>query len=469
MTEIRHLDGAALAARYSDGALSPREVVADSLARIAAHEPAINAFVLVDAEAALARAAESEARWRAGTPRGPLDGIPVTIKDNIAWAGHPMRRGSPTTSPEPLAASAPATERLLEAGAIPLGKTTMPEFGWKGLGDSTLTGPTRNPWDLSRTTGGSSAGAAAAAALDLGLAHLGTDGAGSIRIPAAFCGVFGLKPSYGRVPAYPPSPFGPVAHLGPLARRVSDAALMLRAIARPDARDMLAWLSEPPDYAAGLAAGVRGLRIAWSPRLGYAARVDPEVEALTARAASAFAELGATVEEADPGFADPVETLNGIWLVGAWSVLRTIPEAQRGAVEPALRAAAERGSRISAPDFLAALNARAAIFTAMARFHARYDLLLTPAVAVPALPVGRLTPADGSEGDDWLAWTPFSYPFNLTGQPAASVPCGLSAAGLPVGLQIVGPMGEDARVLAAARAFEAARPWPAIEAPRPAP
>lgn len=466
MTEIRSLDGAALLAAYRTRRLSPREVVADALARIARHDPAVNAFILVDGEAALAAAAASEARWAAGMPRGPLDGLPMTIKDNIAWAGHPMRRGSRTTPETRLAENAPAVDRLLEAGAIPLGKTTMPEFGWKGLGDSTLTGITRNPWDLSVTTGGSSAGAAAAAALQLGIAHLGTDGAGSIRIPAAFCGVFGLKPSYGRVPAYPPSPFGPVAHLGPLAHRVGDAALMLQAIARPDARDMLASLAAPPDYGAALETGVTGWRVAWSPRLGFACTVDPEVVDLTARAAAAFADLGAVVEEADPGFADPVDTLNGIWLVGAWSVLRALPEASRAAVEPALRAAAERGSRIDAPDFLAALNARAAVFTAMARFHARYDLLLTPAVATPAFTAGHLTPPDGTFGDDWLAWTPFSYPFNLTGQPAATVPCGLTRAGLPVGLQIVGPMGEDARVLAAARAFEAARPWPALEAPR---
>ncbi|WP_407528509.1 amidase [Methylobacterium oryzisoli] len=466
MTDIRHLDGTALIAAYRARRLSPREVVADALARIARHEPAVNGFILVDGEAALAAAAASEARWAAGTPCGPLDGLPMTIKDNIAWAGHPMRRGSRTTPATPLAENAPAVDRLLAAGAIPLGKTTMPEFGWKGLGDSTLTGITRNPWDLSVTTGGSSAGAAAAAALNLGIAHLGTDGAGSIRIPAAFCGVFGLKPSYGRVPAYPPSPFGPVAHLGPLAHRVADAALMLQAIAQPDARDMLANLAAPPDYGAALEDGVKGFRVAWSPRLGFAATVDPEVAALTERAVAAFADLGATVEEADPGFADPVETLNGIWLVGAWSVLRSLPEASREAVEPALRAAAERGRRIDAPDFLAALNARAAVFSVMARFHARYDLLLTPAVATPAFTAGHLTPPDGRFGDDWLAWTPFSYPFNLTGQPAATVPCGLTRAGLPVGLQIVGPMGEDARVLAAARAFEAARPWPALDAPR---
>ncbi|GJD48560.1 Acylamidase [Methylobacterium crusticola] len=466
MTEIWQLDGTAILGRYRDRSLSPREVVGDALARVARHGPDLGAFVLVDGEAALAAAAASEARWAAGRPCGPLDGLPFTVKDNIAWAGHPMRRGSPTTAEAPLAESAPAVDRLVEAGAIPVAKTTMPEFGWKGLGDSTLTGAARNPWDTRLTTGGSSAGAAAAAALNLGLLHIGTDGAGSIRIPASFCGVYGLKPSYGRVPAYPPSPFGPVAHLGPITRGVRDAALMLRAMARPDARDMAASLAEPPDYDAGLEDGVRGLRIAWSPRLGYAGTVDPEVARLTEAAARAFAELGATVEEADPGFPDPVETLNGIWLVGAWCVLRGIPEARRAEVEPALREAAERGRRIETPDFVAALTARGALFTAMARFHATYDLLLTPTVATPAIPTGHLTPPDGRFGQDWLGWTPFSYPFNLTGQPAATVPCGLDAAGLPVGLQIVGPMGADAGVLRASRAFEAARPWPVLDAPR---
>ncbi|NGM34795.1 amidase [Methylobacterium sp. DB0501] len=466
MTEIRDLDGTATHLAYRDRTLSPREAVSDALARIDRFGPDLDAFVLVDRDGAMEAAAASEARWARGEPIGPLDGVTFTVKDNIAWAGHPMRRGSLTTSDTPAAENAPIVDRLVEAGAIPLAKTTMPEFGWKGLGDSTHTGSTRNPWDTQKTTGGSSAGAAAAAALNLGLLHIGTDGAGSIRIPAAFCGVYGLKPSFGRVPAFPPSPFGPVAHLGPLTRTVRDSALMMQAIARPDPRDMAASPTEPPDYLAGLEDGVRGLRVAWSPRLGFAGQVDPEVARLTEAAAHAFADLGAIVEEADPGFSDPVDTLNGIWLVGAWCVLRGIPEETRPLVEPALRAAAGRGREIAAPDFVAALNARGALFTAMARFHRRYDLLLTPSLAVPAFAVGNLTPPDGRYGEDWLNWTPFSYPFNLTGQPAASVPCGLTQAGLPVGLQIVGPTGADARVLAASRAVEAARPWPTLSEPR---
>ncbi|WP_298952150.1 amidase [uncultured Methylobacterium sp.] len=466
MTGIWQLDATALLARYRDRSLSPREVMADVLARVERHEPAVNAFVRVAPEAALAAAAASEARWAAGNPAGPLDGVPVTVKDNVAWAGHPSRRGSRTSSEAPVAESAPVVDRLVEAGAIPFGLTTMPEFGWKGLGDSPLTGITRNPHDTSTTTGGSSAGAAAAAALNLGPLHIGGDGAGSIRIPAAFCGIYGLKPSYGRVPAFPPSPFAPVSHLGPMTGTVRDAALMLGVMAQPDPRDMLAERDAPPEYRAGLEDGVRGLRIAWSPRLGYVEGVDPEVAALTEAAARAFAELGATVEEADPGFADPIDTLNGIWHVGAWCVMRAVPEARRGDLEPGFRAVAESGSRIAAADFVAALGARGALYTAMARFHERYDLLLTPALATPAFAAGHLTPPDGRFGDDWLAWTPFTYPFNLTGQPGATVPCGLTRAGLPVGLQIVGPKGADARVLAASRAVEAARPWSLREVPR---
>ncbi len=195
MTEIRDLDGTATLHAYRDRTLSPREVVADALDRIDRHGPDLDAFVLVDRDGALAAATASAARWAQGEPRGPLDGLTFTVKDNIAWAGHPMRRGSLTTSDAPATENAPIVDRLIEAGAIPLAKTTMPEFGWKGLGDSTHTGPTRNPWDTQKTTGGSSAGAAAAAALNLGLLHIGTDGAGSIRIPAAFCGIYGLKPA----------------------------------------------------------------------------------------------------------------------------------------------------------------------------------------------------------------------------------------------------------------------------------
>jgi aspartyl-tRNA(Asn)/glutamyl-tRNA(Gln) amidotransferase subunit A len=466
MTDILALDGTSLLAAYRNGTLSPREVIEAVLAAIERHDPVLSAFVSVDAEGARAEAAASEERWRSGEPVGPCDGLPFTVKDNLLWAGHPTRRGSHVSSSEPAGENAPAVDRLLEAGAIPVGKTSLPEFGWKGLGDSPPTGPTRNPHDTRTTTGGSSAGAAAAAALNLGVLHLGTDGAGSIRIPASFCGVYGLKPSFGRVPSYPPSPFAIVSHVGPLTRSVRDAALMLAVIAEPDARDMTALTTLGPDYRIGVTDGVQGLRIAWSPRLGYVERLDPEVEELAADAAQAFAELGAVVEEADPGFGDPTSTLETLWGAGAWSALKAIPEERWSEMDPGLVDIAVRGRDISGADFIAAANARGALYSTMARFHERYDLLLTPTLATPAFEVEHNTPPNGSFGADWLAWTPYSYPFNLTLQPAASLPCGFTKGDLPVGLQIVGPMGADDLVLAASRAFESLRPWPRLAEPR---
>jgi aspartyl-tRNA(Asn)/glutamyl-tRNA(Gln) amidotransferase subunit A len=466
MTDIASLDGVALIEAYGAGTLSPVEVIRNCLDRIGRFEPSINAFTRVEPQEALAAASASSERWRGGKPCGPLDGVPITIKDNILWEGRPARRGSRTTSDAAAVQSAPVVERLLAAGAIPLGKTTLPEFGWKGLGDSPLTGITRNPWDTRMTTGGSSAGAAAAAALNLGVLHLGTDGAGSIRIPCGFSGIFGLKPSYGRIPAHPPSPFAIVSHIGPMTRTVRDAALMMSVSAGPDPRDITALHEPSPDLRIGLEDGIAGLRVGWSPRLGYVRRLDPEVEALCAQAARDFEALGCVVEEADPDFVDPVDILNTLWHVGAWSVLRAIPESRWTEIDPGFVAAAQSGSRIPGADFVSAANARSALFSAMANYHARYDLLLTPTLAVPAFEGGHDTPPDGSWGSDWLSWTPYSYPFNLTLQPAASVPCGMTRSGLPVGLQIVGPMMGDALVMCAARAYEKLRPFPVISAPK---
>lgn len=466
MSELLSFDLAALAAGYRARRFSPVEVVAAALAAAERANPAVNAFTLIDHEAALAAARDSEARWARGEPASRLDGAPVTVKDNVLWTGRPTRRGSRISTDAPAAENAPAVDRLIEAGAVPFAKTTLPEFGWKGLGDSPLTGFTRNPWDTRMTTGGSSAGAAAAAALGIGPLHIGTDGAGSIRIPCAFCGIFGIKPTFSRVPAYPPSPFAIVSHLGPMTHRVADAAAMLGILAQPDPRDIDALWTPAPDYMAGLEDGIGGLRTAWSPRLGYVTDLHPEVEALATEAARVFSGLGASLAEADPDMSDPVEILRVLWRTGASLVLDGIAEERWSELDPAFLAEAEAGRKLSGADFVRASNARAVNALATARFHETYDLLLTPALAVPAFEVGHNTPPDGSYGQDWLNWTPYSYPFNLTLQPAATVPCGLTAAGLPVGLQIVGPMGRDDLVLKAARAFEKARPWPRLEAPR---
>jgi aspartyl-tRNA(Asn)/glutamyl-tRNA(Gln) amidotransferase subunit A len=449
LTATEHL------ALYRVGKVSPVEATRAALERIERLNPVLNAFCLVDVEAAIASAKESEARWRRGEPRGPVDGVPVSIKDLILTRGWPTLRGSKTIDPKgPWDDDAPAVARLREAGAVLLGKTTTPEFGWKGVTDSPLTGITRNPWNPAKTPGGSSGGAAAAVASGMGPLAVGTDGGGSIRIPCAFTGLFGIKATFGRVPAWPPSPMGTVAHVGPIARSVQDAALMLSVMSRPDARDWTALPYENRDYREGLEGGVRDLRIAYSANLGYA-KVDREVAALVKQALRTFEDLGANVEERDPGFADPQETFSRHWFPGAALALRSVPAKKRERVDKGLREIARRGERITALEHFEAAQKRNELGLLMSRFHERYDLLVTPTLPLAAFEAGK----DGPEGaKGWVNWTPFTFPFNLTQQPAASIPCGFTKAGLPVGLHIVGPKYAEARVLQAARAFEKARP-----------
>jgi len=466
MTSIQSFTAADLLRLYRKRELSPVEVTRDQLDRIEKFQPIINAFIIVDRDGALKAAQASEARWQKGEPLSLADGLGATVKDNIWLKDFPSRRGSLTIDATPVKADAPAVARLREAGAVILGKTTLPEFGWIGVTHSPLTGITRNPWKLDRTPGGSSGGAAAAALLNLGHLHIGTDGAGSIRIPAAFTGVFGIKPSYGRVAAFPASPFSILAHVGPLTRSVADAALMLSVIGGPDERDMTAWNTPTPDYRIGLDDGVRGLRVAWSPRLGYVDKLNPEVESTTAKAAQAFSDLGAIVEEADPGFAEPYEMIMTLWGAVSAMIVAAAPESDRQKMDPGFLKLAEEGKKYSLADYLAAYVARQDLAIAMARFHQKYDLLLTPQMPLPAIEAGHVTPPDGSYGDRWIAWSPYTYPFNLTQQPAASVPCGFTSDGLPIGLQIVGAARQDHLVLRAARAFESAEPFQFIDAPR---
>jgi len=465
-TEIHELTALDLTRLYGTGALSPVEVVHDVLARIERFAPDVNAFVLVDADGALAAARAAEARWQRDAALGPVDGVPATVKDNLWAKGWPTRKGSAVSGPEPAPEDAPAVARLREQGAVVLGKTTMPEQGWIGVCHSPLTGIARNPWNLERTPGGSTGGGAVAALLNLGALHLGTDGAGSLRIPAAFTGVFGFKPSFGRVPVYPASAMTVLAHVGPISRAVADAALTLSLISAPDLRDLAAWNSPAGDFLKNLDDGVSGLRIAWSPRLGYVETLDTEVEVTTAASALVFEELGAKVELADPGFPEPIDLIQTMWSAVAATLVDAVPPEERGKLDPGLVRVAERGRHYSLADYLSAYQARADLAIAMERFLARYDLLVTPQMPITAFAVGRMTPPDGRFGDDWIAWSPYTYPFNLTQQPAASVPCGFSADGLPIGLQIVGRRGHDALVLTAARAFERARPFTALSVPR---
>jgi aspartyl-tRNA(Asn)/glutamyl-tRNA(Gln) amidotransferase subunit A len=455
--DLAYASAVAVLELYRDRSLSPVEVTTALLDRLEALQPKINAFCIVDRDGALVTARASEERWRRREPIGPLDGVPVTVKDLMPMRGFPTLRGSHLVDrDQDWSEDAPAVARLREAGAVILGKTATSEFGWKALGDSPLTGITRNPWDLSRSSGGSSAGAAAAAASGIGALHLGSDGAGSIRTPSAFCGVFGLKPSFGRVPAYPPSPLGLLSHHGPIARTVADAALMLGVLGRPDHRDPYALPFEDRDWGDGLDDGVKGWHIAYSPDLGYA-RVDPEIAAAVAAAARQFEALGAVVEPVGRIFDAPRDALFTLWAAGVAALLRAFPDERKGLVDPGLLATAAAGDRIGAVEWVQADLMRNALGRTMGAFHQRYDLLLTPTMPVAALPVGQDLNDPAAERH-WIDWSPFSYPFNMTRQPAASTPCGLTAAGLPIGLQIVGPLYGDAGVLRAARAFETTQP-----------
>jgi aspartyl-tRNA(Asn)/glutamyl-tRNA(Gln) amidotransferase subunit A len=439
---------------YRKHQLSPVEVARAVLERIERLNPMLNAFNLVS-ERALEDAKASQARWLAGQPKGLLDGVPVSIKDLLLTKGWPTLRGSKTVDPRgPWNDDAPATARLREHGAVLLGKTTTPEFGWKGVTDSPLTGITRNPWNPQKTPGGSSGGAAAALAAGMGALAVGTDGGGSIRIPCSFTGLFGLKPSFGRVPAWPLSPFGTVAHVGPMTRSVADAALMLNVLALPDARDWHALSYERRDWRTGLDEGVTDLRIAYSADLGYA-KVDPEVADIVRKAVNVFTDLGARVEEKNPGFANPDAIFRTHWFSGAAMLVNAIPAEKRKLVDPGLREVAAEGAKITAAEMHDAQMKRGALGMHMNLFHRDYDLLVTPTLAVAAFDAGLECPPGKSR---WIDWTPFTFPFNLTQQPAASIPCGLTRDGLPVGLHLVGPRYADALVLRAARAFEAARP-----------
>ncbi len=463
-TDLADCSATELLALYASKQASPVLATQAVLERIARLNPSLNAFCHLAPEEALASARVSERRWLRGQPCGPLDGVPTSIKDLILTRGWPTLRGSYTVDAnQPWEVDAPVTARLREAGAVLLGKTTTPEFGCKGETNSPLTGITRNPWNPAKTPGGSSGGTAVAVAAGMGPLSVGTDGAGSVRIPAAFCGNFGLKPSFGRVPAYPLSPFGSVAHLGPHTMSVRDAALVMNVLKQPDARDWTSLPNDSSDYLDGLDAGIKGLRIAYSPTLGYAKNVHPEIAAAVKAAVQQLAALGAQVEEVDPGIEDPLDITLGLWFAGAWTVWNTLNDAQQSLTDPDFAAEAELGSRLSLLDVQRLHLRRGALGSHLRQFMQRFDLIATPTVAVPAFdakPAGH-TPMDGAA---MLGWTPFSYPFNLSQQPACTIPCGLTRDGLPIGLQLVGPMFGDALVLRAARAYETVRP---IARPRP--
>ncbi len=462
MADLTQCTAIELLGLYRSGAASPVEATQAVLQRIARLNPLLNAFCLIDEAAAMASARQSEARWQAHRRSGAgvlsLDGVPMSIKDLILTQGWPTLRGSKTVNPDqPWQVDAPVTARLREAGAVLLGKTTTPEFGCKGETNSLLTGISRNPWNPARTPGGSSGGASAAVSAGLGPLAIGTDGAGSVRIPAAFCGNVGFKPSFGRVPAYPLSPFGSVAHLGPHAMTVEEVALLMNAIALPDARDWTSLPFDGVDYLAGLKGGIKGFRVAYSPTLGYAKNVDPEIAAATAQAAKHLQDLGAVVEQVDPLTEDPLDISTGLWFAGAYQVWQTLSPAQQALTDPDFKSQAQLGAQLDANAIHALTQRRGVLGSHLRQFMQRFDLILTPSTAVTAfkaLPAGHSVMNSAA----MLGWTPFSYPFNLSQQPAISLPCGLTLDGLPMGVQLVGTMFGDAKLLQAAQALQACYP-----------
>lgn len=453
------LTASELVAAYATGELSPVEATQNALRVIEERDGETNAYCLVDADGALEQAKASEVRWRDGNPIGWLDGVPASIKDMFLTQGWPTLRGSRCIDPDQQwDVDSPVTARLRENGLVLLGKTTTPELAWKGVTDNTLTGITRNPHDPSTTAGGSSGGSAAAVAAGMGELSVGTDGGGSIRIPASFCGIVGLKPTYGRIPLFPASPFGPLSHAGPMARSVDDTALLLDVLAMPDYRDPAALAPPVSTFREAVRRDVRGLIAAYSPTLGFV-DVDPEVAEIVKSAVQSLGDAGLHIEETDPGFTDPKPAFDILWSTGAAKWLDTFPAGSDERVDPGLRKVWEFGKTFSASDYLGANAERAALGILMGEFHTRYDVLITPTVPIPAFEAGHEVPP-GSGMSGWPDWTPFTYPFNMTQQPAISVPAGRTSSGLPVGLQIVGPRHSDDMVLAVAKLLEEVRPWP---------
>ena len=442
-----------LVSAFSSGELSPVEVTRAVLDRIAAHDREINSFCLVDEEKALDQARRSEERWRTGYSKGLLDGVPISIKDIFLTDGWPTLRGSQAVDEnQDWNVDSPVAARLREDGMVLLGKTTTPEIAWKAVTDSALYGVTTNPVDTTKTAGGSSGGSAAAVAAGFGPCSVGTDGGGSIRIPASFCGVVGFKPTHGRIPIFPASPFGPLAHAGPITRTVEDAALLTDILALPDPRDPTALAPPLTTFRGGLNREVVGMDVAYSKTLGYV-DVDPEVGEIVDRAVRVLDEAGLRVTAADPGFSDPLEAFENLWAAGAATMLKTFPEGTRDKVDPGLGRVWSHGEQLGAVDYLEARAVAAAVGITMGIFHQKYNVLITPTMPIPAFEAGHDVPP-GSSLTSWPQWTPFTYPFNLTQQPAISIPVGTTSAGLPVGLQIVGPRHSDDLLLAVARFAE---------------
>ncbi|MDA8444648.1 amidase [Paracidovorax valerianellae] len=461
-TDLHDLPAHALIDAYRTRRLSPVEVTQSVLDHIARWEPHLCATYLLRPDAALAQARASEARWQRGAPQGPLDGVPATIKENIATQGDPTPLGTAATVLTPAAADAPPAARLREAGAVVVAKTTMPDYGMLSSGLSSFHALARNPWNLSKGPGGSSAGGGAAAAAGYGPLHIGTDIGGSLRLPASWCGIFSLKPSLGRIPIDPPYT-GRAA--GPMTRTVADAALMMQVLSQPDVRDSMGLPFQPiawSDFARG-PERLRGLRLGLLLDAGCGLPVDPEVRAAIEQAARWFEAAGAHVEPMAPFMTQGMlDGMDHFWRMRSYTDLQTLPEARRAQVLPYIRAWADSAAGLSGT----------AVFHASQQFHvtrvatvqacSAFDYVLSPVAPMPAFTAELPSPTNDPLRP--LEHIGFTVPFNMSEQPAASVNCGYTAAGLPIGLQIAGPRFDDLGVLQVAHAFEQIRapqrPWP---------
>jgi aspartyl-tRNA(Asn)/glutamyl-tRNA(Gln) amidotransferase subunit A len=459
VSEIHDLSALALVELYRKQSLSPVEAIRAILANIERWEPALHAAYRLDPEAALAAASASQGRWRAGEPIGALDGVPIMIKENIATKGVPVPLGTAATILAPAAADAPPAARVREAGAILLGKTTMPDYGMLSSGLSSFHALTRNPWDLRKNPGGSSAGAAAGAAAGYGPLHIGTDIGGSIRLPAGWCGAFGLKPSLGRVPIDPPY-LGRVA--GPITRTVADAALLMRVLARADARDHMSLPQQTTDWLA-LERDVKGVRIGLLLDIGIGLEVQPEVRAAIEAAAATFAAAGAKVEPMRPFLTRAM--LDGIdyfWRMRAWADLSAIEQERRSKVLPFIVDWARAAVPLSGLELFQAFSQIFVMRHAANAACEPYDYVLCPTAPLPAFAAELACPSnDPMRPFEHIC---FTVPFNMSEQPAASINCGYTSDGLPIGLQIVGKRFDDLGVLQLARSYERMRPaqraWP---------
>jgi aspartyl-tRNA(Asn)/glutamyl-tRNA(Gln) amidotransferase subunit A len=437
--------------------LTPMDVLQAVTERVARLNPALNCFVTMNPKA-LEAAGESAMRWRAGRPVGPLDGVPVTVKDLLDLAGFPTRRGSRTTSPDPQPDDAPLVASLKAAGAVIVGKTTTTEFGWKSPGDCPLNGITRNPWNTDFTTGGSSSGAGAAGAAGFGPLHVGTDAGGSVRIPAAWCGLVGLKPTYGRVPQWPPSSFASVSCAGPMTRTVRDTALMFSVMAQYDARDPFCLRAKFRDWRDDIEDGVAGLTVGILRRPGFDAPADDDAIEAVERAARLLADAGALVEEASADLPDSSAVFARVWGAALSRLVATTPTQLVDLLDAGIREVAGKLGGMTAVEFMDGEILRAQVGHAMARFHQRYDLLLCP--TVPAGPPLADAPTEDPVRALNIAWAPWTFTFNLSRQPAITVPMGIRENGLPNAVQIAAAQYRDDLVLRAARAIELAAPYP---------